>query len=547
MATKTAPKSSPHTYDAIVVGGGHNGLTHAAYLAKGGLRTLVLEQRHLVGGAAITEELYPGFSFTTFSYALSLLRPEIVHELDLVKHGFMPLFMRSSFAPMDNGDYFITGSDREENLNEIRRHSKRDADAMERFDFDLSRVQQFVRPLFDQMAPNIFSGDPEDREQVAWLLKHLGSAPPKVVHDTVRMLFGSIADFVDDYFETEIVKAHLASSAIVGAKLGPMSPGSALVFLYLSMGEHDGALGAWSFHKGGNGGFTQVLARAAQSFGAEIRLDSPVARVLTSGGRATGVVLADGTEFTAPVVVSALDPRRTFTELVDPLELPTDLVETIRRYRFTGMASKVNFALDGPPVYPGLEGRTDHFQGFINIAPTIEYVERAWDTAKYGWYSERPYLDCSVQSFIDPDMAPPGKHVMSCFTQYTPYDLRHPDGTPASWDDERDNLGDTVQRTLEGFFPGFGDLVLHREVVTPLDIERTTGLSEGNIYAGEFLAPQMYFFRPAPGYSDYRTPIEGYYQCGSGTHPGGCVIGSPGRFASQQVLKDLAARGSRKG
>ncbi|MEZ5192186.1 MAG: NAD(P)/FAD-dependent oxidoreductase [Nocardioides sp.] len=379
-------------------------------------------------------------------------------------------------------------------------------------------MQQFVRPLFDQMAPNIFSGDPEDREQVAWLLKHLGSAPPKVVHDTVRMLFGSIADFVDDYFETEIVKAHLASSAIVGAKLGPMSPGSALVFLYLSMGEHDGALGAWSFHKGGNGGFTQVLARAAQSFGAEIRLDSPVARVLTSGGRATGVVLADGTEFTAPVVVSALDPRRTFTELVDPLELPTDLVETIRRYRFTGMASKVNFALDGPPVYPGLEGRTDHFQGFINIAPTIEYVERAWDTAKYGWYSERPYLDCSVQSFIDPDMAPPGKHVMSCFTQYTPYDLRHPDGTPASWDDERDNLGDTVQRTLEGFFPGFGDLVLHRGG-DPARHRANDRAERGQHLRREFLAPQMYFFRPAPGYSDYRTPIEGYYQCGSGTHP----------------------------
>ena len=546
MAKTTARKSSTHHYDAIVVGGGHNGLTNAAYLAKAGLRTLVLERRAFVGGAAITEELHPGFSFTTFSYALSLLRPEIVHELDLVKHGFMPLYMRSSFAPMENGDYFITGGDREENLNEIRRHSKADADAMERFDFDLSRVQQFVKPLFDNMAPNIFSGKPEDQEQVAWMLKHLGSAPPKVVHDTVRLLFGSIADFVDDYFETEIVKANLASSAIVGAKLGPMSPGSGLVFLYLSMGEHDGALGSWSFHKGGNGGFTQVLARAAQSFGAEIRLDSAVSHVLTAGGQATGVVLDDGTEFTAPVVVSALDPRRTFTELVDPAELPTDLVDAIRRYRFTGMASKVNFALDGPPVYPAMEGRTDHFQGFINIAPTIEYVERAWDTAKYGWYSERPYLDCSVQSFIDPDMAPPGKHVMSCFTQYTPYDLRHPDGTPANWDDERDNLGDVVQRTLSEFFPGFDDLVLHREVVTPLDIERNTGLSEGNIYAGEFLAQQMYFFRPAPGYSDYRTPIAGYYQCGSGTHPGGCVIGSPGRFASQQVMKDLEAKGSQK-
>ena len=356
MANKTADKagrkSAPHQYDAIVVGGGHNGLTHAAYLAKAGLRTLLLERRQLVGGAAITEELHPGFSFTTFSYALSLLRPDIVHELDLVKHGFMPLLMKSSFAPMENGDYFLAGGDREENLNEIRRHSTRDADAMERFDFDLSRVQQFVKPLFDNMAPNIFSGSPEDQEQVAWMLKHLGSAPQKVVHDTVRLLFGSIADFVDDYFETEIVKAHLASSAIVGAKLGPMSPGSGLVFLYLSMGEHDGALGSWSFHKGGNGGFTQVLARAAQSFGAEIRLDSAVSHVVTQGGRATGVVLEDGTEFAAPVVVSALDPRRTFTELVDPAELPTDLVENIAPLPLHGHRLEGELRLGRPARLP---------------------------------------------------------------------------------------------------------------------------------------------------------------------------------------------------
>ncbi len=543
MATSTKGKSTTsHDYDAIVVGGGHNGLTHGAYLAKSGLRTLILERRGLVGGAAITEELHPGFSFTTFSYGLSLIRPEVVQELDLVKHGFMPLLMNSTFAPMENGDYLLVGGDREQNLNEIRRHSLADADAMERFDFDLSRVQQFVKPLFDAMPPNVFSGDPADQEQVTWMLKHLGTAPPKVVHDTVRLLFGSIADFVDDYFESDVIKGHIASSGIIGTKVGPMSPGSGLVFLFMSMGEHDGAMGAWSFHKGGNGGFTQVLARAAQAYGAEIRLDAPVSHVLTTGGRATGVVLEDGTEFTAPVVTSALDPRRTFTELVDPLELPSDLVENIRRFRFQGTASKVNFALDGPPVYPALADRTDQYQGFVNIGPSVEYLERAFDPAKYGWYSERPYLDCCVQSFIDPDMAPPGKHVMSCFTMYTPYDLRHPDGSPASWDDERDNLGDTVQATLESFFPGFGDLVVHREVVTPLDIERTTGLSEGNIYAGEFLAPQMYFFRPAPGYSDYRTPIDGYYQCGSGTHPGGCVIGSPGRFASQQVLTDLADR-----
>ncbi len=523
-------------YDAIVVGGGHNGLVNGAYLAKAGLRTLILERRDIVGGAAITEELHPGFSFTTFSYGLSLLRPEIVQELELVKHGFMPLLMPSTFAPMENGDYFLLGSDRNENIREITRHSARDADAMDRYEHDMARVQQLIKPLFDRIPPNVFGKSPEDREDVAWLLNHLGSASTKVVHDAVRLITGSAADFLDDYFDSDIIKGLISSAGVVGSKVGPMSQGSGLVLLYLSMGEHDGVMGTWSFHKGGNGGVTQVLARAAQAYGAEIRLEADVDHVIVSDGKTSGVVLADGSELTAPVVVSALDPRRTFTQMVDPRELPSDLVENINRYRFQGTSSKVNFALDGAPHYPALGTRTDQYMGFVNIAPSIEYVERAFDQAKYGWYSDRPYLDCCVQSFLDPDMAPPGKHVMSCFVQYTPYHLKGSD-----WDTERENLGDTVQRTLESFFPGFGDLVLHREVVTPLDIERVTGLTEGNIYAGEFLAPQMYFFRPAPGWSQYRTPIEGYYQCGSGTHPGGCVIGSPGRFASHQIVKDLKA------
>ena len=356
------------------------------------------------------------------------------------------------------------------------------------------------------------------------------------MHDAVRLLTGSAADFVSDYFESDIIKGYLSSLGMTGNWVGPMSQGSGLVLLYHLMGEHDGVMGAWSFHKGGNGGFTQVLARAAQAYGAEIRLQTAVDHVSTDDGRVTGVVLADGTELTAPTVVSSLDPRRTFTELVDPRELPTDLVENIERFKFRGTASKVNFALDGAPVYPALGSRTDQYGGFINVGPSIEYLERAFDQSKYGWYSERPYLDCCIQSFVDPDMAPAGKHVMSCFVQHTPYELKG-----STWEKERENLGDTVQNTLESFFPGFSNLVLHREIVTPVDIERVTGLSEGNIFAGEFLAPQMYFFRPAPGWSQYRTPIDGYYQCGSGTHPGGCVVGAPGRFASQQVVKDLEA------
>ena len=529
-------------YDAIVIGGGHNGLVNGAYLARGGMKTLVLEQRHLVGGAAITEELRPGFSFTTFSYALSLLRPQIIQELELTRHGFLPLLMSTRFAPMDDGDYLLFSRNHDENLREIARHSPHDADAYEQYSHDLDRVCQAIKPLLDMVPPDIFSDDPEELVALAALGSQLRSLDKRTLHNAVRLLTGSIADFLDDYFESEILKGYLGSSAIIGSNVGPRSQGSGLVLLFHSLGEHDGEFGTWAFHKGGNGGFTQVLARAAQAFGAEIRTDAGVERVLTRDGRATGVALRDGNEINADVVVSALDARRTFLELVDPRELPDDLVEDVRRIKFRGVASKVNFALDGLPRYPALGDRADIYRGFTNIGPSIDYLERAFDTSKYGWYSEHPYIDCAIQSTIDPDMAPPGKHVLSCFVQYTPYRLRDSD-----WDAEREPMADVVQATLERYFPGFGELVLQREVQTPLDIERTVGMSEGNIFAGELLAPQMFFFRPAPGWSQYRTPLDGYYQCGSGTHPGGCVMGAPGRLAAGQILHDRAAALARSG
>ncbi len=520
-------------YDAIVIGGGHNGLVNGAYLAKAGLKTLILERRHLVGGAAITEELQPGFQFTTFSYALSLLRPQIIQELELTKHGFMPLLMATRFAPGEDGEYLLFNRDHDETLREIARLSPHDADAYEQYGHDLDRVCQAIKPLLDTVPPDLFSDDPEELMATAAVGSRLRGLDKRTLHNAVRLLTGSAADFLDDYFESELLKGYLASSSIIGSKVGPRSQGSGLVLLFHSLGEHDGEFGSWAFHKGGNGGFTQVLARAAEAFGAEIRLEAPVERVMTRDGEATGVALADGTEIAADVVVSALDPRRTFLELMDPRELPDDLVEDIRRMKFQGVSSKVNFALDGLPSHPTLGARADLYRGFMNIGPSMDYLERAFDDAKYGWYSEHPYIDCAIQSTIDPDMAPPGKHVLSCFVQYTPYKLRESD-----WDTEREPMADRVQATLERHFPGFGDLVLHREVVTPLDIERTVGLSEGNIFAGEFLAPQMFFFRPAPGWSQYRTPIAGYYQCGSGTHPGGCVMGAPGRLAAGQILGD---------
>ncbi len=524
------------SYDAIVIGGGHNGLVNAAYLARAGLNTLVLEQRHLVGGAAITEELYPGFHFTTFSYAISLLRPDIVHDLELVKHGMLVLPMPTSFTPSANADYLYLGPDSETNYHEIARHSKKDAETYHDYSNLMDRVCHAVKPLLDEIPPNVVSEEPEEVARMMALGNHIRSLDSDVMRMLLRLLTGSAADILDDYFESGLLKASIASSSIIGSKVGPRSQGSGLVLLFHKLGEIDGVFGEWGFHKGGNGGFTQAVARAAEAFGAEIRLNSTVSNVITKSGEAIGVALNSGEEFYAPTVISALDPRRTFLQFVEPATLPSDLVASIEKYKFQGVSSKVNFALEGPPLHPAMNGRTDMLRGFINIGPSMDYIEQAFNDAKNGHFSPHPYIDGCVQSLVDPDMSPPGKHVMSCFVQYTPYELSEGD-----WDSQRDALGDTVQAKIDEYFPGFNDLVLHREVVTPLDIERKAGLSEGNIFAGEVLAPQMYFFRPAPGWNQYRTPIKGYYQCGSGTHPGGCVTGGPGRLAARQIIGDLAA------
>ena len=526
---------STSKYDAIVIGAGHNGLVNGAYLAKSGLKTVILERRHLVGGAAITEELHPGFHFTTFSYAISLFRPDIIHELQLPKHGMKILEMPHSFAPMENGDYMLFGADKYFNYHQIARHSKKDAEAYFDFEHMMDKVCQAVKPLIDEIPPNLFSDDPVEVARLAKLGSHMRGLDKKTLHMLIRFLTGSSAEILDDYFESDIIKGAYASSGIIGSKVGPRSQGSGLVLLFHKLGEIDGVFGKWGFHKGGNGGFTQVLAKAAEALGAEIRLNSGVSSVITKNGRATGVVLENGDEIYANTIISALDPRRTFLQLVEPRELPNELIDDIQRYKFQGVSSKVNFALDGIPEYPALSGRSDIYRGFINIGPSIDYIERAFDSAKYGEFSQIPYIDGCFQSMMDPDMTPPGKHILSCFVQYTPYKLKNSD-----WDTERDNLGDRVQQTLASHFPNFNDLVLHREVVTPLDIERVVGLSEGNIFAGEFLAPQMYFFRPAPGWNQYRTPIANYYQCGSGTHPGGCILGSPGKLASQQIFGGFA-------
>jgi phytoene dehydrogenase-like protein len=522
-------------YDAIVIGGGHNGLINAAYLAKSGLKTLVLEQRPMVGGAAITEELAPGYKFTTFSYALSLLRPDIVQDLDLVSHGLLVLPMTNTFQPGLDGEYLLLGPDSDLNFHEISRHSVEDAEAYRDLNHLIDRVCHALKPLVDEIPPNSESQDPADLAEMATLNQYLEDLPADIRAMIEKFATCSAAEILDEYLESDLLKAMIASSGIIGTKAGPRSKESGLIWLFHKLGEYDGIQGEWGFHKGGNGEFTQVLARAVESLGGTIRTKAGVNDVVYENGKVIGVRLADSTHIEAPIVVSALDPRRTFMQLVDPDDLPADLVQAIRDFKFQGTASKVNFALSDLPRFPGLNGRSRAFTGFTNIGPSFDYLEEAFADCLAGRYSRRPFLDCCVQSTVDPDMSPPGKHIMSCFVMYTPYQLAESD-----WDAERENLGDTVEETLEEFFPGFRKLVEHREVVTPLDIERVVGLSEGNIFAGEMFTPQMFLNRPAPGWNQYRTPIAGYYQCGSGTHPGGGVMGGPGMLAAKQILKDQA-------
>jgi len=517
----------------IVVGGGHNGLVNAAYLAKSGLKTIVLERRYLVGGAAITEELIPGFKFTTFSYAISLLRPEIVQELDLVKHGFMVLPMVNTFQPGYHGEHLILGSDPDVNYHEIARHSIEDAEAAQDLDHLISRMARAIKPWMDRIPPNRLSSDPVEVNALNELKVYLEDLDPEVLDLIEKCTTCSIAEILEGYFETDLIKAMYASSGIIGSRCGPRDRESGLVWLFHKLGEYDGLPGSWGFHKGGNGGFTQALARSVEDFGGEVRTNAGVDKVLYEDGKVSGVLLQDGSILKANVVVSALDPRQTFTRLVEPGDLPKDLVDCIENLKFQGTAAKVNFALSSIPTFPGLEGREEIYKGFTNIGPSIDYLQEAFEDCENGKFSRRPFLDCCIQSTIDPEMSPPGNHIMSCFVMYAPYHLKQSD-----WKSERENLADTVESTLTEFFPGFSDLVLHREIVTPQDIEEIVGLSEGNIFAGELFKSQLFLDRPAPGWNQYRTPIEGYYQCGSGTHPGGCVSGGPGRLAAQQILSD---------
>jgi phytoene dehydrogenase-like protein len=524
----------PKPYDAIIIGAGHNGLVNAAYLAKAGKKVLVLERRHLVGGASVTEEIFPGFKYSVFSYVISLFRPEIIRDLNLPKHGLTILPLPSTLTPMPDGNYLYRDWDHFRTLRDIARHSQRDAEAYDDYGRTMYFMAKAVKYMLGIIPPDPTTFHPKDLTGLLNLGRHLLGLGEENLYTLTKLMTMSSADFLEEWFETDVLKATLSSSGIIGTYLGPRSPGTAYVLLHHYMGEIDGNFRAWGFAKGGTGGIANAIANAVREFGAEIRTNAPIAQVLVKNGMATGVALENGDELHAKVIVSSLDPKQTFLKLVDSSLLPDDLVTSIRHFNIRGSSAKVNLALDAAPDFACMPGEGPHLRGAVSISPSIDYLERAYDDAKYGSFSRQPYIDMIIPSMIDPDMAPPAKHVMSCFVQYAPYQLR--EGT---WEQSREALGDAVVDTLSEYIPNLKDIILHRQVMTPWDIEQTIGLSQGNIFQGELTLPQLFFLRPAPGYAQYRTPIRNYYQCGSGTHPGGGITGAPGRLAALEILKDV--------
>ncbi len=518
------------SYEVVVVGGGHNGLAHAAYLARAGRKVLVLESRAVLGGAAVTEEIVPGFRFSVFSYVVSLLRPEIIRELDLVSHGLEILPLDGTFTPLE-GNYLWRIDDPMQTRREIARFSSADAEAYDDFGRAMVRICRFVRPFLAEPAPDPTSFAPADLDQFLRIARRYQAVPSEDKFLLAQLFTSSAVDFLDRWFETDPLKATMSASGIIGTFLGVRSPGTAYVLLHHYMGEIDGTFRAWGFSRDGTGGISRAIAGAALQAGAEIRTEARVAKILVRNGRAEGVVLDSGEEIRTGVVSSSLDPRQTFLRLLDEKELPADFLEEVRRFKFRGSSGKVNLALDALPEFTCLPGHGRHLRGAISISPSVEYMERAYDDAKYGRFSRQPYVDIVIPTLTDPQLAPPGKHVMSCFVQYAPYHLAEGD-----WDSRREEFGDTVIDAISRFAPNLRKIILGRQVLTPLDIERTIGLSEGNIFQGELSPEQLFFQRPVGGWARYRTPVRGLYLCGSAAHPGGGIMGAPGRLAALEIL-----------
>ena len=531
------PAPAPR-YDAVIIGGGHNGLVCACYLAAGGLSVAVFERRGVVGGAAVTEEFHPGFRNSTASYTVSLLHPKVIRDLRLAEHGLTiverPL---ANFLPLPGGDYLKMGGGLAATQGEVARHSPRDAAALPAYYAMLGRVATVLRALLLETPPNVGGGAVEWLRawKVGGRLKRLTLAERR---DLLDLFTKSAGDVLDRWFESEPIKAVFGFDAVVGNFASPYSPGSAYVLLHHVIGEVNGKRGEWGHALGGMGAITQAMATEARARGVAIFTAAPVARVTTRDGRATGIALTDGTEIAAKRVVANVDPKLLYLKLIDASALDADFRARIEAYRCASATFRMNVALDALPGFSCLPGHGPHLSSGIILAPSLAYMERAYFDARQSGWSREPIIELVIPSLVDSSLAPPGKHVASLFCQHA--DPQLPDGR--SWDEARDTVADLMLDTVSGYAPGFRASVVARRVLSPLDLEREFGLSGGDIFHGALSLDQLFSARPVLGNGNYRGPVKGLYMCGAGTHPGGGVSGVPGHNAAREILRDARRR-----
>ena len=534
--TDSQRQSGNHIYDAIVIGAGHNGLTAAAYLAKAGLSTLVLERRDIVGGCCVTEEIAPGCRVSTTSYIASMLRPEVISELRLADYGLRMVPCDPAIqVPFPDGQVVPWWADRERARHEFSKISAKDASRFVRVDDQLKKLARYLQPFFMEPPPEIGTKSLKGWSDLFRVGKRFRGISNAEVSQLVSFLTGSLGEFLDLNYESDKMKTMFLANNVYGKHGGPYQPGTAigLLFHLLSGGEHQ-LQGFYGHVMGGMGSITQALAASGKKSGVEIRTGASVAHIDVRNGRARSVVLEDGTELRSRMILSNADPKRTFLRLVDGKELPEDFLFAVRGIKMAGPCAKVNMVLAEEPKFTGTSPKATALERtFYTLVPSLAFAERCYDIAKFGDIPEELWVDCVVSSNADESLAPPGKHILTCFVQYVPYHLRE-----GNWDDKRELLGDRAVKKIAEYAPNVPQAVVARQVLTPLDLERTYGLTEGNIFHGDLRLEQLFFMRPVPGWSQYCTPIEGLYLCGAGAHPGGGVTGAPGRNAAHQALRD---------
>ncbi|SFV32822.1 phytoene desaturase family protein [Hyphomicrobium facile] len=531
-------------YGAIVIGGGHNGLVCAAYLAKAGIKPLVLERRPVVGGAAVTEEIAPGFRASIFSYLMSMLHPRIQAELELKRHGLEVMPCSDMLSPLDDGNYIIFSDNVKRTQESFARFNKKDAEIYPEFDRFLIDTANVFRKLLWETPFDPTKRDFRTLSQMGgFALRNRRYG--KKFFEIADMLMMSAYDFLSEWFEDERIKAVLAYYASIGTFAGPKTPGSAYVIMHHVMGENAGA-GGWGFIKGGMGSITQALAAAAVEAGATIKTNSPVAQVRVVGGRVREVITEAGDSYSAPLIAANVNAKFLYLDLVGEAHLPADVVKDVQGYRTFSTAFKMNIAAERPPQYACLERALKDgalgdwsYPTYVHIAPDINYLERAYDDAKYGWYSTEPFITPVVPTIVDKSLSPAGKHVVNLFGGHAPYKLRNGD-----WKAEKQNFERNVLKVMDRFAPGFSNDIIASQFLIPEDIEAIVNLPNGHIFQGELASDQLFFQRPIPHYADYRTPIDGLFICGSSAHPGGGVSGIPGYNAAREILKYSGRRSS---